>query len=713
MKRFFFRLSPGLPFGVLFALSVIKPAGAQIRPAGRPADKRPNIIFILVDDQGYGDLGAFFQNQRARAHDRGKPCEYSPELDRLAAGGAMLTQHYCAAPVCAPSRSSLLLGVSQGHANVRDNQFDKALEDNYTMASTLRQLGYSTAAIGKWGLQGLNAKSPDWPAHPLKRGFGYYFGYIRHGDGHEHYPKEGLYDGAKEVWENYTNIAAGLDKCYTADLWTAAAKKYITGHQAGAEAAKPFFLYLAYETPHAVLELPTGPYPAGGGLRGGIQWTGTPGQMINTAAGKPDTWVHPDYVHATYDDDGDPSTPEVPWPDTYKRYATANRRIDDAVGDLVQLLKDLNIDDNTLIVYTSDNGPSIESYLPKGYVPNHPDFFDSFGPFDGIKRDDWEGGVRVATIARWPGHIPGGKVVTAPSISYDWAPTFLDVAGTPAPARMDGVSLLPALTGKGKQPAEIPYIEYFEGGNTPDFKSFAPERRGRKRNQMQWIRIGDYVGVRYDIKSKDDDFEIYDVVKDPGERHNLAADGAGQEKAAPALQQEMKDKVLQGRRPDSSARRPYDDALVPASDPKTRLSPGLRWAQFPGVFPWLPQTGTLRPAGSGRAAHPDPKSGSRTNGVLYMTGYIRVPQDGEYQFHLASDTKALLRIHEAMVVDAGYGYTPGAERTASIKMKAGLHPFRLYYEQRTTGKPYLSLTWSGPGIERQELSGSLYSGETR
>ena len=115
---------------------------------------KPNIIFILVDDQGYGDLGVFFQNQRAKANDRSKPWEYSPNLDKLAVGGAMLTQHYASAPVCAPSRASIMLGVSQGHSNVRDNQFDKAPEDNYTMASTLRSLGYSTAAIGKWGLQG-------------------------------------------------------------------------------------------------------------------------------------------------------------------------------------------------------------------------------------------------------------------------------------------------------------------------------------------------------------------------------------------------------------------------------------------------------------------------------------------------------------------------------------------------------------------------------
>ena len=171
-------------------------AGAMDSIAQQQAAKQPNIIFILADDQGYGDIGAFFQQQRAKLKDASKPTELSPHIDQLAAGGAMLMHYYCAAPICAPSRSSLMLGVSQGHANVRDNQFDKALDDNYTMPSTLRTLGYSTAIIGKWGLQGndkYDLNGYQWPAHPLKRGFDYYFGYMRHADGHEHYPKEALY----------------------------------------------------------------------------------------------------------------------------------------------------------------------------------------------------------------------------------------------------------------------------------------------------------------------------------------------------------------------------------------------------------------------------------------------------------------------------------------------------------------------------------------
>jgi arylsulfatase A-like enzyme len=682
--------------------------------------KHPNIIFILVDDQGYGDLGAFFQNQRAK---EGKPHERSPNLDKLAAGGAILTQHYAAAPVCAPSRASIMLGVSQGHSNVRNNEFDKAIADNYTMASTLRSLGYSTAAIGKWGLQGDKRWDPDgasWPARPRNRGFDYFFGYMRHSDGHEHYPKEGLYSGKKQVWDNGANIASELDKCYTADLWTAVAKKWIIDHEKGKSRDKPFFMYLAYETPHAVDELPTQQYPAGGGLTGGMQWTGTPGHMINTASGTPDSYINPDYAHATYDNDNNPATPQVPWPDTYKRYATANRRIDYGVGDLVQLLKDLKIDSTTLIVYTSDNGPSIETYLKKEkWEEKHlPTFFSSYGPFDGIKRDDWEGGVRMATIASWPGSIPAGEVVTTPGISYDWAPTFIDAAGEPAPARMDGVSLLPSLTGKGKQRPALIYMEYYHAGKTPSFNSFVPAHRGRRRGQMQSIRLGDYMGVRYNIQSASDSFEIYNVVKDPQERFNLALKpkkkvvieglrswNTGRINIG-RLETYMKTRVLQVRRPDSAAPRPYDSALVPPV--QAVVVPGLEWNLYRGDFPWIPQAATLHPDASGHAPRPDAGVGKGNRGLLYFDGYIRVPVDGNYTFYLTSDTRAFLRIHDAQLIDEDFGYHSGTQKKASILLKAGLHPFRLYDALEDTGEPSVRIQWSGPGLSKREVPAKVF-----
>lgn len=687
--------------------------------------KKPNIIFILTDDQGYGDVGVFAQNQRAR---EGKPYERSPNLDQLAAAGAVFTQQYASAPVCAPSRASLMLGVSQGHANVRDNQFDRAIDENYTMASTLRTLGYTTVAVGKWGLQGANKWDQNgkaWPAKPRNRGFDDFFGYMRHVDGHEHYPKESLYfKGHKqiEVWDNGENITPVLDKCYTPDLWTAYAKKWITDYKRSSKKDQPFFMYLAFETPHAVLELPTQAYPKGGGLKGGMQWLGKARHMITTATGRPDTYINPDYANATYDDDNDPSTKEVAWPDTYKRYATATRRIDYCVGDLVTLLKDLKIDDNTIIVYTSDNGPSIESYLPQGYVPNHPTFFGSYGPFDGIKRDDWEGGVRMPVIASWPGHIQAGTVITQPSIAFDWAATFIDAAGAAAPERMDGVSLMPVLTGKGVQRRGLIYNEYYEHGKTPDFKEFATGHRGRVRDQMQMTRIDSFVGVRYNIKSAEDDFEIYNVVSDPQQTHNLALNQAltirlaQSDDARPIihtikdLQTYFKNRVLQVRRPEKWAPRPYDSALVPAVD-VSNIRSGLNWKAYKGNFKWIPQVEGLTPYQHGKVSVPafsSIKDKTGAGDLVVFEGYIKVPADGQYDFYLTAGSSAFLRIHDMQLIDADFGYKPGTEKQASVFLKAGLHPFRLLCYRKGDNQPSISFKWNGPGIQKQSIDAKAF-----
>src|SRR5689334_9530262 len=220
-RREFVKMS-GAAGATLAASPLLSRAAAQ---TGRQA-QRPNIIFILCDDLGIGDIGAFYQNQRAAMHDRSVPFFQTPFIDTLARDGAKLTQHYSGAPVCAPSRASLLTGLTQGHANVRDNQFDKELADTHTLGTVLQKAGYSTAAIGKWGLQGgdwesKTNKNPsidapaslkaaeyrEWTSFPTKRGFDYFFGYVRHIDGHFHYPKE---DG-REVWQNDREIAADLD----------------------------------------------------------------------------------------------------------------------------------------------------------------------------------------------------------------------------------------------------------------------------------------------------------------------------------------------------------------------------------------------------------------------------------------------------------------------------------------------------------------------
>jgi arylsulfatase A-like enzyme len=693
--------------------------------AARQDQARPNIIFILTDDLGYGDVGVFFQNSRKQANDLSNPWHLTPELDRFAAEGAQLLSHYSAAPVCAPSRASLLLGVSQGHANVRDNQFDKALANNHTIATVLKQAGYATVAIGKWGIQGREKGETDpatWPAFPTKRGFDHFFGYARHVDGHEHYPKEAPYVKVRDararsastnkppkdagvhksmpVWDGTINVTPDLDKCYTADLWTAWAKQWIVAHKR-AHADQPFFMYLAYDTPHAVQQLPTQAYPAGGGLTGGLQWLGKPGQMINTASGEIDSYIYPEYRDATHVADRNAGGLEVPWPDVYKRYATAVRRIDDAVGDLQKLLKDLHIDQDTLVVFTSDNGASLESYLPESLSAN---FFESFGPFDGIKRDLLEGGIRVATLVRWPGRVPAGKIVTSPSINYDWLPTFAQVAGVPVPARADGVSLLPELTGRGVQRDRSSlYVEYVSNNSrTPNYPEFTPGNRNRLRNQMQVLRIGDYVGVRYDIKSHADPFEIYQVTVDSKQAENLAS-------TRPELEQKMRNLVLQVRRPDPDAPRPYDQQPVPASNPGAVVA-GVEWRAFEGDFPWVPQFETLTPVASGTASQPDLKNlPTKKNGGLFFTGYLKIPKEGDYTFYLTVDSGALLRLHEATVIDADFGYTGDKEMSGSIRLEAGLHPFRLYYARKpgVTAPSQLNFEWSGPGIDRQSVPAAV------
>lgn len=654
---------------------------------------KPNIIFILVDDLGYGDLGVFFQNQRKEKGNRSEPWLYTPQLDKMAMDGAMLPQQYAAAPVCAPSRASILLGVSQGHANVRDNQFDKALENNHTLGNVLQKAGYHTAAIGKWGLQGHSKKEPEWPAHPLKRGFDYYFGYIAHGDGHEHYPKEGLYRKPKKVWENYEEISNKLDKCYTGDLFTAVAKKYITDHVKGKNGKSPFFMYLAYDTPHAVLELATQAYPAGGGLKGGVQWLGKPGKMINTASGEPDSYMHPKYANATYDHDSNPSTPEVPWPDTYKRFASVVHRIDDQIGDLLQLLKDLNIDKNTLVVFTSDNGPSKESYLPKNYVNYEADFFNNFGPFDGIKRDCLEGGLRTPTIAWWPGTIAPGTLVNTPSISYDWMPTFTELAGFPAPVYSDGVSLVPSLTGKGQQRNSTIYVEYFHPSASPGYDDFANNHRSIQRNQMQMIRLGDTVGVRYNIQTAEDDFEIYNIVQDPQQAINLASH-------APHLQQYMKDRVLQIRTPQSDAPRPYDEAFIP-SIPATSVKNGLKLASYSVNTPWIPLIANLKPNSVTTVNNFSiPTKGN----LAVFSGWLKVPTDGSYQFSLSAGDKAFFKIHDACIINADYEYKSGTEKSATVKLKAGYHPIQLYYLKKADNKrSQVNIQWSYNGNNKQPI----------
>jgi arylsulfatase A-like enzyme len=651
------------------------------------AAPKPNVIFILTDDLGYGDIGILNQNARRAA---GLPGFHTPHIDEMAAQGALLSRHYCSAPVCAPSRASLLLGVHQGHANVRDNQFDKALEDNHTLGSVMRAAGYATAVIGKWGLAGgaESGGSPATsPAYPTRRGFDFFFGYLDHSAGHRHYPKESPVDakdpdGRNTVWEMNSDITQQLDKCYSTDLFTARAKKWIVDHEAGSS-QQPFFLYLAYTAPHSALGVPTQGYPSGGGLKGGIQWTGKPGAMINTAGGVIDSWIHPDYSGQTG------------WSDANKRHATMVRRLDDAVGDLLKLLTDLKIDNNTLVIFTSDNGPHNEgSYTG---VIQDPEFFRSYGNMDGIKRDTWEAGIREPTVVRWSGTIPAGRVSDRPSQFHDWMPTLAEVAGLPAPVRSDGVSLIPDLTGSGVRRNGVVYIEYAFKGKTPDYADFGVNHRNALRNQQQVIYLNGYKGIRHNVTNQSADFQIYDTLKDSKELLDLAVwEGV-------PTQQEFKDATLRVRRPNASAPRPYDTELVPGLAPSP-VHPGVSWKAFEGTFPWVPCFSGLTPVAIGESLDPESAVGARGENMgMEIEGYIKVPFDGAYTFYLTADTGAFLRLHEMQLLDCDMGYIGGREISATVLLKAGMHPFTLSYRRGDKVAPLLRFSWSGPGITKQVI----------
>lgn len=638
---------------LLILIAGTSPARAQ---AAAPA--KPNVIYIIVDDLGYGDVGAFGQNQRPAS----EPHLVTPNLDRMAAEGMRLTDHYCSAPVCAPSRASLLTGLDQGHCNVRDNQFDKPIPADHTLGTVMKQAGYYTAAIGKWGVGGPN---PPWPGHALNRGFDEYYGFMKHGAAHDHYAGN---NGA--IFDGFNPVKEGIDGAYDTDLFTARAKRTIRQHVERRK-GQPFFLYLAYTLPHFKMQLPPGPYPEGRGLKGGIQW---PLKLD----GKPDSYVYPEFQGKT-------------WPDNEVRFACMIHRLDDCVGDVIQLVRDLGIDHNTLIVFTSDNGPHNEG--------NDPRFFDSWGKFDGFKRDVLEGGGRVPTIAWWPGSVPAQQTCAEPSVHYDWMATLAELAGVPSPASTDGVSLAPSLLGKPQQQRHHPYL-YFEykGTMTGPLAKDVVKRKGyRVRGEEQAVRIGDFVGLRYDIQSPGDPLKLFNVAKDPHQDHNLAQDAK-----YGALLERMTALLVTARTPDADAKRPYDAERLPAvAAPAHTGAVAYHW--FDGRWPWLPDFRAMTPQRSGNQAGlslPDAK-GAEAFGVEFL-GYVRVPTDGQYAFTSQSDSGTVLWVHDSLVINDDATHD-GKVRSGSVELRAGWHPIRLAYRHNPgKSKPSLNVTLRGPDASKDE-----------
>ena len=351
---------------------------------------KPNVVYILCDDLGYGELGY-----------NGQEKIQTPELDKLCSEGLRFTDHYCGNAVSAASRCVLMTGLHPGHALVRANSPgypDGQLplrEGSETIAKLMQRAGYKTACIGKWGL-GAYSNS----GNPNKQGFDHFFGYTDQVKAHEYYPPY-LWRNGKKIPLNQGSVK----KDYSHDLFTAEAFDFVK-----ANANRPFFLYLAYTIPHVKYQVPD---------------------------------------LAQYADKD--------WPQNMKIHAAMTSRMSKDVGRLVELLRELGLEKNTLVIFSSDNGAH-------GQFGSF-EFFKTSGPLRDKKRSMFEGGVRTPTFAYWPGKVPAGKVTDHVSSFWDVMPTLSELTGEPIKGETDGISFLPTLLGKDKKQKKHEYLywEIYEG----------------------------------------------------------------------------------------------------------------------------------------------------------------------------------------------------------------------------------------------------------
>ncbi len=460
---------------VLVAASLVACVQVACTPAGDAQDQ-PNIVFIMADDLGYGELGSYGQ-EKIR----------TPNIDALAAEGMRFTQHYAGSPVCAPSRAVLLTGLHSGHAYIRDNDEmpergdvwgDLSLEGQRpllpgttTIGTLLQEAGYVTGAMGKWGLGG-----PGSTGVPNRQGFDRWYGYLGQRLAHNYYPVHLWRDSTKheldgnEYFHPHASLPEGADpndpasyepysgELYSHDLIAQEALDFIRENR-----ERPFFLYLPFTIPHMALQVP-------------------------------------DDALAEYEGEFD-ETPylggEMYTPHQTPRaaYAAMISRMDRDVGRIVSLLEELSLTDNTVVFFTSDNGATWVGGADT-------EFFESNAPLRGRKAQLWEGGIRVPLIARWPGRIPTATVEDLPSAFWDVLPTLTELAGARTPEGADGVSLTPTLLGRPDEQERHDYL-YWEF------------------SQGQAVRLGDWKGIR---ANPDADLELYDLANDIGEEHNLARD---------------------------------------------------------------------------------------------------------------------------------------------------------------------------------------------
>lgn len=627
---------------------------------------KPNILFILADDMGYGDVGVLWQN--ARPADQ--PHFQTPNLDALANDGIILRNHTAASPVCSPSRASLLTGRHQGQCGVRGNVTGgAALPAGHTLGSLLRSAGYATHAIGKWGVSSADGVN----GHPLDRGFDSFYGFANQSAAHEHYPGNNgeIFDGRARVTSNLTGL-------YSTDLFTARAKKVIIDHHTSSP-AQPLFLYLNLTAPHAKLQVGPGAYPAGGGLTGGLQWP-----LAQT--GIKDTYLHPET--------------DVSWPASARRYASMVRRMDEAVADLRQLLADLGMAQDTLIIFTSDNGTHNEAGSG-GTIANDAEFFKSAGPFDDVKRGLLEGGVRVPALVTWPAGIPAGRASDHANTSVDWLPTLCELAGVPAPGHTDGISLVPLLRGQSGQGEHTRiYHEFQDDATTTAIIDAVLTRKGyttgQNRGFQQSVRSGSFKALRYQTSAQTTPVRLHEVSLDPYESTNRAGDNGV---LAAALRNEM----IRMRAPHPTWPSVLDGVNAPALTDVTAGSPGLTATIHEGATPWVAAPGALSAGNttSSSGFAPDLHGGTTAATVVFR-GLIEVPAAGQWTFAVRSDSGAVLRIHDAIVVEDDFART-GAMVEGTKRLAAGLHPVTLIHRRPQGVAPVLEVEWQGPGTAREAV----------
>ena len=419
---------------------------ADATPSPR-ATRPPNIVFILADDLGYGDLGCYGQQ---RIH--------TPNIDRLAAEGVIFTQFYAGNTVCTPSRCALMTGFHVGHCSMRANGDEVNGFHSPTVATLLKQAGYDTAIIGKWGLA-----DTGWPGVPNKQGFDFFFGYLNNMHAHNYYPTFLWRNDRKEPLKNVVpnegasgQGVATVKVEYSADICAVEATEYIEGRK---DKTKPFFLYLPFTIPHANDE------------------------AKNEGMEVPDLG---EYEHKD-------------WPAPEKGFAAMVTRLDRYVGEIRKQLQRSGLDDNTLVIFTSDNGPHKEG-------GQDPAFFKSWGKLRGMKRDLTEGGIREPMIVYWPGHTHAGTTCDYIGGFQDFLPTALAFAGAPAAAKTDGLNFIPAIEGRmDAQPKhDYLYWEFYE------------------RKGAQAVRQGDWKAIR--TPAFTGKVALFDLKSDLHEDHDVAAD---------------------------------------------------------------------------------------------------------------------------------------------------------------------------------------------